>query len=51
MIASLGRSLYLSQDGEVLSVPFSKSMPVVGSDVSELRLKEAKGIYRVLIYG
>ena len=34
-------------EGLVLSMPLSKAMPSIGSDVHELRFKGRSGIYRV----
>jgi phage-related protein len=46
----LGEALTDLQHGFVLSLPHSRMMPSVAPGVSELRLKDRSGIYRVFYY-
>ena len=42
----LGRAIRYLEEGENLSMPLSKPMPVVAAGVSELRVRGEDGIYR-----
>ncbi len=46
----LGEALVDLQEGYMLSMPLSRKMPSVAPGVSELRLKDRSGIYRVFYY-
>ena len=46
----LGKALYLLQMGEHLGMPLSRSMPVIGSGVAELRVRGVGGHFRVLYF-
>jgi phage-related protein len=46
----LGKAIYDLQLGESLSLPLSRPMSSVASGVSELRLRDRSGIYRVFCY-
>lgn len=43
----LGRALFLLQMGEQIGLPLSRPMPTVAPGVSEIRLHDADGQYRV----
>ena len=43
----LGKAIFDLQNGHKLSMPLSRPMPSVANGVEELRLKDAKGAYRV----
>jgi phage-related protein len=43
---AFGKSIYDLQTGRVLSMPLSRPMPAVGQGVTELRVRDASGIYR-----
>lgn len=46
----LGKYIYQLQLGHKLSMPVSRPMPGVGLGVSEIRLRDDSGIYRVFYY-
>lgn len=46
----LGNELFRLQIGGDVAWPASRPMPVVSAGVSELRVKDADGIYRVFYY-
>jgi phage-related protein len=46
----LGEALVDLQQGYSLSMPLSRTMPAVAPGVSELRLRDRSGIYRVFYY-
>ena len=46
----LGKALYLLQMGEHLGMPLSRSMPVIGSGVAELRVRGVDGHFRVFYF-
>ena len=46
----LGKELFRLQLGEEVALPASRPMAVVSAGVSELRVKDANGIYRVFYY-
>lgn len=43
----IGKAIFFLQQGEVLRMPFSRSMPAAGKGVSELRMQGEDGVYRV----
>jgi phage-related protein len=43
----IGRAVFLLQNGEILKMPLSRSMPIIGKGVRELRVKGVDGIFRV----
>jgi phage-related protein len=45
-----GKYIFQLQLGQKLSMPASKAMPSVGMGVSELRVRDEAGIYRVFYY-
>jgi phage-related protein len=47
---AIGRGLYRLQLGEHLSMPTARPMPEIATGVSELRVRDARGIYRVFYY-
>ncbi len=46
----LGKAIFDLQKGDVLVMPLSRPMPSVGAGVSELRIQDRSGIYRVFYY-
>ncbi len=46
----LGKAIFDLQKGETLGMPVSRPMPSVDAGVSELRIRDRSGIYRVLYY-
>jgi phage-related protein len=46
----LGKDLFRLQMGERIAMPASRPMPLVGAGVSELRVKDAHGAFRVFYY-
>jgi phage-related protein len=46
----LGKAIFDLQAGVNLTMPLSRSMPSVAVGVSELRLRDRSGIYRVFYY-
>ncbi len=46
----LGKAIFDLQAGFNLSMPLSRSMPSVAAGVSELRIRDRSGIYRVFYY-
>jgi hypothetical protein len=44
------QSDFRSQKGETLGMPVSRAMPSVAAGVSELRIRDRDGIYRVFYY-
>lgn len=44
---TIGELVYGLQMGERYTMPVSRSMPLVGKGVEELRVKDASGAYRV----
>jgi phage-related protein len=46
----VGRAIFDLQCGEALVMPLSRPMPSVGAGVSELRIRDRSGIYRVFYY-
>jgi phage-related protein len=46
----LGKAIFDLQNGAVLAMPLSRSMPSVHAGVSELRIRDRSGIYRVFYY-
>ena len=44
--SALGEAILDLQHGATLGMPLSRPMPSVGAGVSELRVKDANGIYR-----
>jgi len=45
----LGKAIFDLQNGAVLAMPLSRSMPSVHAGVSELRIRDRSGIYRVFL--
>ena len=48
--ARLGRGLFRLQTGERIPMPSSRPMPSVAPGVSELRVRDEDGIFRVFYY-
>jgi phage-related protein len=48
--ARLGKGLFRLQMGEQLQLPHSRPMAIVAAGVSELRVQDDDGIYRVFYY-
>ncbi len=46
----LGKAIFDLQNGAVLAMPLSRPMPSVDAGVSELRIRDRSGIYRVFYY-
>jgi len=46
----LGKAIFDLQDGAVLAMPLSRPMPSVEAGVSELRIRDRSGIYRIFYY-
>jgi phage-related protein len=46
----LGKGLFRLKMGEQLQMPYSRPMAVVAAGVSELRVQDDDGIYRVFYY-
>lgn len=46
----LGKAIFDLQKGETLGMPVSRAMPSVAAGVSELRIRDRDGIYRVFYY-
>jgi phage-related protein len=46
----LGKVIFDLQKGETVGMPVSRPMSSVGAGVSELRIRERSGIYRVFYY-
>lgn len=46
----LGKAIFDLQKGEELAMPVSRPMPSVYTGVSELRIRDRSGIYRVFYY-
>lgn len=46
----LGKAIYDLQVGESLSFPLSRTMSSIAPGVSEIRLRDRSGIYRVFYY-
>lgn len=46
----LGKAIFDLQRGESLAMPLSRRMTSVGAGVSELRVRNASGIYRAFYY-
>ncbi len=46
----IGRGLYRLQLGEQLGMPNARPMPEVAPGVSELRVRDSQGIYRVFYF-
>jgi len=46
----LGKYIFQLQLGQKLTMPASKPMPSVGLGVSEIRVRDEAGIYRVFYY-
>jgi phage-related protein len=46
----LGKAIFDLQSGALLVMPLSRPMPSVGVGVSELRIRDRNGIYRVFYY-
>jgi phage-related protein len=46
----LGKAIFDLQKGETLSMPLSRPMPSVDAGISELRIRERSGSYRVFYY-
>jgi phage-related protein len=45
-----GKAILELQQGETLSVPVSRPMPLLGTGVAELRSRDRSGIYRAFYY-
>lgn len=43
----IGKAIFELQKGEKLSLPLSRPMPDIGSNVHEIRVKDRSGAYRV----
>ena len=43
---AFGKAIYDMQSGHTLTMPLSRPMPSVGPGTSELRIRDASGIYR-----
>ena len=43
----LGKAIFDLQRGEMLAMPLSRPMPSIGIGVSELRIRDRAGIYRI----
>ena len=46
----LGKAIFDLQNGAVLAMPLSRPMPSVDAGVSELRMRDRNGIYRVFYH-
>src|SRR5689334_10159116 len=46
----IGKGRFRLQSGDKLTMPIARPMPVVGSGVSELRVRGEDGIYRVFYF-
>jgi|SRR5271156_27233 len=46
----LGKAIFDLQQGEMLSMPLSRPMPAIAAGVSELRIRDRDGIYRVFYF-
>ncbi len=46
----LGKAIFDLQNGAVLAMPLSRPMPSVDAGVSELRIRDRSGIYRVFYF-
>jgi phage-related protein len=46
----VGKAIFDLQSGEALVMPLSRPMPSVGGGVSEVRIRDRSGIYRVFYY-
>jgi phage-related protein len=46
----LGKAIFDLQNGETLVMPLSRTMPLVDTGVSEIRIRDRTGIYRVFYY-
>jgi phage-related protein len=46
----LGKAIFDLQKGDALAMPVSRPMPSVHAGVSELRMRDRSGIYRVFYY-
>ncbi len=46
----LGKLIFDLQKGSMLGMPVSRSMPSVAAGVSELRVRDANGIYRAFYF-
>jgi phage-related protein len=44
---AFGKAIYDIQSGHTLTMPLSRPMPGLGPGASELRIRDASGIYRV----
>jgi phage-related protein len=46
----LGKAIFDLQNGDALAMPVSRPMPSVHAGVSEIRVRDRSGIYRVFYY-
>jgi phage-related protein len=46
----VGKAIFDLQSGALLAMPLSRPMPSVSVGVSELRIRDRQGIYRVFYY-
>ena len=46
----LGKAIFDLQNGATLGMPISKVMPSIAAGVSELRIRDRNGVYRIFYY-
>ncbi|HEY2460057.1 MAG TPA: type II toxin-antitoxin system RelE/ParE family toxin [Candidatus Acidoferrum sp.] len=46
----IGKAIFDLQKGAVLGMPLARTMPSVAAGVSELRMRDQRGIYRTFYY-
>jgi len=47
---ALGQAIFELQEGKTIGMPLSRPMSIVAPGVSELRVKDASGVYRVFYF-